>query len=347
MKVLSKIVFLLALTVLLAMSSYSWFADKSTPSISESQIQVTSAEGLLIKLNPDSIGRTTVNLNYIISDYEDFELKQASSADGINFFKIDFNQGLSISKPEFVKLPSVTNNSVLMVENGYIDYDFYLQTETYPKHIYIHRDSFFSGPASNSIRIALTIPQEDTAPIIYIFGRDEENGISNPYTTRAIVKEGEFIFNNIDPSFYTNQYVRLLSYKDGGRGNSDNDPIDLAKVLLTMPANTIAKINMKIWIEGGDIHCNNTIASTYLDLLFKFGSANVLLEAPLLVANPDYSISGLTTDMEWADDNTSTTIWNSVTSSDQKFTGKQSIYVRIKEVVGTSPESYATLVSFQ
>ncbi|MDD2435194.1 MAG: hypothetical protein PHO63_02960 [Bacilli bacterium] len=346
MKIFSKILFLIALTVIFVASSYSWFADRATPSISENQIQVTSAEGLYIKLSPDSIARTTVNLNAVIDDFAAFELKQASSADGFNFYNIDFKQGLSVSTPEFIKLPNATNDSVLMIENGYIDYDFYLQTETYAKHIYIHKDSVFSGPAANSLRVGLTLPKEDLTTVTYIFGRDPENGVTDPFTTQAIIKAGQFNFQNIDPSFYTNQIVRTYANRNGGRGTSDFDPIDLNKILTTIPANTLAKINLKIWIEGGDIHCTNAIASTYLDFLLKFGSANVLLDAPVLVGNPDYSITGLTTDMEWADDNTGTTIWTSVVSNDQKFTGKPSVYVRIKEVVGVSPQSYATLVEF-
>ena len=114
-----------------------------------------------------------------------------------------------------------------------------------------------------------------------------------------------------------------------------------------MPKNCRMQINVKIWLEGGDIDCTNALASTIINVLFKFGSANELLAAPTLVGNSNYTITGLDTTMEWATTNTATTIWTPVTSSTQQFTGYQSVYVRIKEVVGVSPESYATLVTFQ
>ena len=67
-------------------------------------------------------------------------------------------------------------------------------------------------------------------------------------------------------------------------------------------------INLKIWLEGGDIDCTNALASTFLNVLFKFGSANELLAAPTLSGNSNYTITGLDTTMEWATTNTATTV---------------------------------------
>ena len=122
-KTIFKIVFLMGLTVAFVATSYSWFAEKSNPSISESQIKVAAAEGLVIKLQADSAGRTNVNLNTIISDFEEFELKQVSSASALDFYTIDFGEGLTMSNPKYVLLPPVNNSDEQMVANGYVDYD--------------------------------------------------------------------------------------------------------------------------------------------------------------------------------------------------------------------------------
>ena len=124
-------------------------------------------------------------------------------------------------------------------------------------------------------------------------------------------------------------------------------PIDLSKILLTLDANSSIKINVKVWLEGGDPSCNNTISSTLIDMLLKFGSANVLLDAPNLSANnTKLVINGLTTDMEYSYTNDNLSTWYDVTDSNMKFERGTTVYVRIKEVVGVSPSSYITKVVF-
>lgn len=336
-----KILFLVSLLVTLNMISYSWFADRSNPTIEGSEIQVAASDGLVIKLEPDSAGRTLVNLKTILNDEEEFLLKQVSSADGVNFFTIDFGEGLSLSQPKFISV----DPNLSMAEKGYIDYDFYLSTEDYAKHVYIHKDTSMTGEASDSIRIAITMTDETDNSTTIIFGDEAENGITDEYTTEAVIAVGAFEYGNISKDLISNQLVRTFSYSDGGRSLDDNEVIDLNKLLTTIPANTTIKMNVKIWLEGGDTDCNNTIASTYVDLLLKFGSANVLLDAPVLTGNSDYTITGLATNMEYSLTNTPTSEWITITDPNMTF-DSSTVYVRIKEKVGVSSASYVTPVTF-
>ena len=338
---------LIQIVILTIMASFAWFADSSSPSIEENEIRVTSAEGLFIKLNPDSEARSTINLNQIISHFGDFELKQVSSADAENFFTIDFGQGLSQSNPEFVRVNYGLGTSVEMLENGFIYYDFYLQTEDYGKHVYIHRDTFFSGPAEDAIRIAITYFDEDENEQTYIFGNNRENGITHPFTTEAVIQEGPFIFNNVDPELVGNQIVYTFDQYDGGRGSSDFDPLNKDKILFDIPANEVARINVKIWLEGGDEACDNSISSSLLDLRLKFGSANILLEAPELTVNTsNNTINGLDTTMEYSLQPEPGAIWQDVTNPSMTFSAGQTVYVRIKEVYGVSPSSETVTLQF-
>lgn len=337
---------IIEICVLFSVATYAWFSDKSSPSINQNNIKVTSAEGLMIKLTPDSEGRTEVDLNEIIGDMDNFELKQMSTTDTTDYYTIDFGEGLSSSKPKFILIPKQDNDHYDSKKWGIIDFDFYLQTEDFAKHVYLHKDTSFTGIASNAIRVALTYNIDGLSETI-IFGNNKEDGKDYPYTTKAIKKAGTFEYNNIDSSFIDNQKVRLVSEKNGGRENNDDDPIDLSKVLLTLDANSSTKINMKVWLEGGDVECTNELASTYIDFILKFGSANVLLDAPILVANNTLlTITGLTTDMEYATTNDNATIWTNVTDPNMTFERGSVIYVRIKEVAGVSPSSYVTKVIF-
>jgi len=344
MRILGLLI-LVQIAIICLYSTYAWFSDKTNPTINQNDMKVTSAEGLVIKLSEDSEARTSVGLNEILSDFETFALKQMSSADGVNFYTIDFGAGLAHSAPQFVKIPVQSNGLINMDENGIIDYDFYLETEEQAKHIYLHKDTNFDGIASNSVRLALTIT-EGTEKTIYIFGDTRENSIDG-FTTEAIVSTGKFSYNNIDPSFTSNQIVYAYEDYNGGRALDDNDPIDLTKVLFTMEANTMKSINVKIWLEGGDVDCDTTLSDTMLDALIKFGSANVLRDAPILSANNSTrTITGLTTEMEYASTNNSTTIWTSVTNPNMTFSRGTTVYVRYKEVTGVSSYSYATKVVF-
>ena len=121
--------------------------------------------------------------------------------------------------------------------------------------------------------------------------------------------------------------------------------IDKDRLLFTIPANTRVPINLKIWLEGGDIDCTNALASTYLNVLFKFGSANELLPAPTLTLNNNGTINGIDTTMEWSYTNDENSVWTKVTDVNQVFT--QSVYIRVAEVVDVSPESYATFIEIK
>ena len=50
--------------------------------------------------------------------------------------------------------------------------------------------------------------------------------------------------------------------------------------------------------------------------------------------------------MEWSLTNDKDSVWYRVTDPNMTFVGKNIVYVRIAEVVGESPESYATEVNF-
>lgn len=340
-----RVVILLNIAIIFSYATYAWFSDKTNPTITQKDIKVTSAEGLVIKLSPDSEARTVVGLNEILSDFNTFSLKQMSSVDGINFYTIDFGAGLAHSAPEFVKIPVQSNGLINQDENGIIDYNFYLATEDQAKHVYLHRDTRFLGLASNSIRLAITFDVGNEKRV-YIFGDTRENGIDG-YTTKAVNRTGTFSYNNIDPSYVSNQLVYKYEDYDGGRGESDEDPIDLTKTLFTMEANSVMLINVKIWLEGGDIDCDTTLSDTYIDALIKFGSANVLRDAPVLSANNSTrTITGLTSEMEYAYTNNSTTTWTSVTNPNMTFDRGTTVYVRYKEVIGVSTYSYATKVAF-
>jgi len=329
-------------------ASYAWFSDNNNPSIKESNMRVSAAQGLVIKLTPDSEARTTINLNELLNDWNNFALEQMSSVDGVNFYTIDFGAGLSANLPRYVKINAdSTTNTINMEKHGCIDYNFYFSTEDFAKHVYFHKDSFIKGSAESAIRVAVTFTQAGVSKTI-IFGVTKEDGsIAYPYETNAVKAEGEFDFIDTSNELTDNQNVYLFEDYNGGRGDSDSNSIDLNKVLFTMDSNATAKVNVKIWLEGGDVDCDNELADSLVDILLKFGSANVLRDAPNVSANnAQKTITNLSVDMEYSYTSDEDGKWISVDNASMTFKSGDTVYVRYKEIQGVSPYSYVTEVTF-
>lgn len=346
-KLILNIVTLCQLIILITIS-FAWFSDKSSPSISENNIRVSSAEGLVIKLSPDSEARTNINLSELLSDWDNFELNQMSSADGMDFYTIDFGAGLANNLPMYKKIePDLSTGTMNMEKYGCIDYNFYFSTEDFAKHIYFHKDTHLTGMAADSVRIAITVSKAGTSTTS-IFGNIKEDGTTaHPYVTNAVIAPGEFDYSDVANELTANQNVKVFESYNGGRGTSDNSTIDLNKVLFTMDANSTMKVNVKVWLEGGDINCDNEIADSTIDLLLKFGSANVLRDAPNVFANNSLkTITNLTTDMEYATSLDENATWTKVTSNTMTFNNGDVIYVRYSEIEGVSASSYITTVTF-
>ena len=186
--------------------------------------------------------------------------------------------------------------------------------------------------------------------VLYIFGDTAEKGTTAaPYTTRAVRAIGEFDYFDTSTSsnLIGNQTVYTFDEKNGGRGQSDDASIDLSKILFTIPANTTVKVNVKIWLEGGDTNCTNILASSTIDATIKFGSANVLRDAPNVYANNSLiTITNLDTTMEYNTTSATASSWTTVTNPSVTFARGQTVYVRYAAVENVSPESYVTTVLF-
>lgn len=342
----TKLAVLIILFLVLLSSAYAWFSDQTNPTITESELKVTSAEGLLIKTTVDGELRNYVNLDELLAEPLEFRLKQVSSQNAINYFKIDFGQGLAFERPKFYPVVYSPSGELDMMEYGYIDYDFYLQTELYGKSVFLHRDTKFDGPAAEAMRLAITIT-EDNNSVRLIFGDVAENGITSPFTTHAVHTAGTFTYGVNDPALVGDQVVTPYSDMGGGKWISDNDPVNPNQILVDIPAKTALKVNIKIWLEGGDIDCINSLGDTYLDALIKFGSADILLSAPVLSTTIQRRINGLTTAMEYyIGTNVNNAVWTMVNDPMRTFTSGSTVHVRIAEVEGVSLPSYIRTLQF-
>lgn len=334
-KKLGRIILIIQIILILIVFSYAWFSDKSNPSIEASQMQISAAEGLVIILDEDSSFRTTVDLATILSDTEYFLLKQVSSIDGINYFRVDYGQGLTKQDPAYVSIPYQASGAIDMNTYGMIDYDFFLQTADIDKYVYLHKDTGFTGTGEDALRFNITFHLQ-SGSTSFMFGNTKEDGSpSYPYLTKAVYNSGVFTYGTNPSSLVGNQNVYVYSDKDGGRSLSDDVTPDINKMLIMIPKDTRLRVNIKIWLEGGDPECVAQIGGNTVQGMIKLGSVDVRNPAPNVTAGSGGTITGLTTAMEYyAGTDLLNAVWTSVSNPNQTF-ASGIVHVRYKENLPT------------
>ena len=288
------------LLVLLVVTSYAWISRTWTPSITEDKISISTAGALVISLVSDQEYNqapnkyNTVNLNTLLGDdkfVDTFSFKQVSSVDGKTFHTVDFSPMLTGKSPKY------TNENV---RERYIDVTFYLQIQEsedtslrYSKYIFIHPDSQITdiksgSNASKAIRIALSI--NDAEPIILCNAGSttatkstnaagiNANGKTLYKTTSSGAIEndqnGKPILN---PDAVGTALAKDLHYFNGGRtsGTDYNFTVNPQLMLCEVGSGSTTKINLKIWLEGGDDYCVESIAGEAIKLVLKFDSMDI------------------------------------------------------------------------
>lgn len=281
--------------LLLVATSYAWISRTWTPSIKEDQISISTTGALVISLAPDkdSAKYNTINLNTLLGDdsfVDTFSFKQVSTIDAKTFHTVDFSPLLQGKSPVF------TNENV---RERYIDVTFYLQIQEsndtslqFSKYIFIHSDSVISDVtqgkyASEAIRIAITVNDGDTHILCNAASRtatkntnaalSDANGktVYKVNSNGAVVNDanGKPIYNS---EAVSTQLAKDLHYFNGGRTlSTDTNPVDSKLTLAEVGSGSTTKINMKIWLEGGDEKCVEAIAGQAIKLILKFDSVDI------------------------------------------------------------------------
>lgn len=281
--------------VLATMFSNAWIARNWTPSISQQNITIASSSALLISLSENGNDFTqSVNLNSIFAN-DSFTLKQISSSDGRSFHTVNYLPTLNGGVPVFT-------NDVQFVEGRYIDFTFYLkrQTSNNPelatnKLVFIHPESFIKSVTdengndiSKAIRVAITV--DNNAPIILANCDDVYDGFRNTNAANPNANGQDLYRDYLNNDFTYNgnavatQTAYSLLYYHGGRTSFDNDgdptndyefTPNESRAVVRMQAGQTCKINLKIWLEGGDDTCTEGIAGKVFDFLLKFDSVDL------------------------------------------------------------------------
>ena len=293
------------LCVMLVAFTYTWVSRNWTPSIQMDDVNVQSSGALVISLLGD---HTDANSKVILNDVvglgvnKSFTFRQVSSQDGINFFWKDFTPTVDGVSPAILKKIDTNNNDPHM--NDYVDVRFCLKldgTLEEPKYVFIHPDSFIkydnlnqSADLEKAIRISLTYEKtkesdagviiEENTVILANLGSEEANKgvLTTEYTGVMVDANGKM---DNDPTSVGYQTVYGLQYFDCGRPVFDfSDPngdgnyyftTNGERALFKLAPGELIWIDMRIWLEGEDLNCNESIAGESFDLFLKFDSVFV------------------------------------------------------------------------
>lgn len=263
--------------ILLVATSYAWISRTWTPSITADKMEISTAGALVISLvsdadyNADPQSFNTIKLNDLLDKNSDFvNFKQVSSSDGKVFHAVDFSPLLNKKSPTF------TSENV---KGRYIDVTFYLKIQAAPnqKDIYLHPDSIISdikngSGASDAMRIAITINDGTT----YILHSNKTVEYKDIYAAQ-VNANGKNLYAKVDAAgnpVSQNNTIYNLDAVEQVRSRSIQYFINNPLVRVSN-ADSTTKVNLKIWLEGGDENCVQSIAGEAIKLLLKFEAKDV------------------------------------------------------------------------
>ncbi|MBO5758016.1 MAG: hypothetical protein J6S28_09970 [Clostridia bacterium] len=291
---------LLLLTVLLfSYVSYAWLNRQWTPSIKQDGITISTSSSLVFLLDKGDT-TTSMRIDQVLDLDKDFVLRPVSNASGRSQDFVTLNMAgeekdyhyQHITPPETSAVPDY---SQLGIENGYIEFNMALgsvDTAASKQYIYLHHDSriAFHGDATselsrvvNCIRISLTIRSgsESISEKTYIFVPDTVATTAHMGVDPK--KDGVKYFDTetevMIPPPITTEVKHLKDCMAGRAVDSNGEETfsptdDNTLFTLEVDPDTSAPvwITVRIWAEGTDANCDDTIAGQQIDLMLKFAA---------------------------------------------------------------------------
>ncbi len=275
--------------LLLSTATFAWFSESNTPKMSNLAL-MAGASGSLLIADDTGNGPGTYDETLDLSQasganlMDEAILNPVTTKDGISFYsplytgnavtgvkQVTDAQKLSsryvYEKSFYLKAgPNPKNGGSIIATEGKL-YNIYLagragtsQTEGTYVTAAPDANGGTSDTAANSMRISFEL--EDGTMVILEPNADAtnedtkraEDGVKNQYGT----------------------YTTLKQSKDGhfivaGSANSYESP-----VLFTITEGQDVKVTMKVWIEGTDVDCTNSIVLDEIIARFQFMSADVV-----------------------------------------------------------------------
>lgn len=272
-KKMKKVLLVAVLAVIISTVTYAWFSVKNKAGVNNLAISAGTEGNLLIA---DDTGNgpaeysSELDLRMIDGSYAECTLNPVTTIEGREFYAPVYSGGKVVNVKKITSEAELTNKYIyekqfyLKVENegrGNDDeYYIYLTAHTGDKGTFmtdIAADDANGDTAANAIRISFTIDDET---VIYEPNFDGDN-YSNELAEDLVVSGGYNSYNTV-------KQIESGIFADSNNGND-------SEYLFKIPADTDKLVTMRVWIEGKDKDCANSIELDKIFGYIEFSSVSI------------------------------------------------------------------------
>lgn len=257
----------LLLVVVGSVGTYAWFSVSNRARVENLALIADHSGNLQIA---DDLGNGPGTYSDVLdltkatgaSEMANTILSPVTTKDGVNFFAPDYNsltqsvdsvtaitnrQELNkyyiYEKTFYLKAGAVNSNNVGAIKRVYDIALYGVNNNNRNNGCFIYQPSAQGDTAANSIRISFTL----------------DNGTSYIYEPNYDVHN---LDNNRAHDGVNNEYGRYRTYQQRSNGSFVVSPkTNESEKLFTINENVDVKVTMRIWIEGTDIDCTNSIGA--------------------------------------------------------------------------------------
>lgn len=269
--------------------TYAWFTQGTDATVTAFDVNVQAADGSLTLAMPNADGALTWGTS-ITPGAPANALRPVSNKSGTTdkFFHA------TVSSTDATKLGTVTalnaavyttgeGESAVSYNNWY-SFDFFINNMTNTKEMTVTLKDVegFTGNSAKALRIAFiqngymtdasgafndadNYAQGETEQKVVIFEPNSSNN-DDDHSAQAQANKavnGGYMTYAITETGATGSAI----YGTAGNGKAQQSTFDdTTTAVATLPANTVAKISVVVWLEGQDVDCNNDIAAITMKL---------------------------------------------------------------------------------
>lgn len=306
LRIIRTLSVLLVLVILCCEVTYSWLKREWSPYIysGDDGITIATSGALVFKMdeNMNSEGVLSKTINEILGIQGTFAMKPVSNVTGAatTFFRLNYTDDPATYS--FQQLPAITMETA-RDNYGFIDITFYIQADnSSARYIYLHEDSHIAlaeaskvnddkyDVAHRALRVAISI-DNGAAKLFSADGPERTYTAVSPVPSDKNPETYYKFYSSYDADTQSGvkNTAPIATLNDGDVGLlSDYNGYDMLedgtrvkntdKCLFVIGAGKTAAIHVRIWLEGEDEYCNESIVNKDLDVLIKFAAYVVTSE---------------------------------------------------------------------
>lgn len=292
---ISTIAMLVVAVVSLTGVTYAWFTQGTDATVTSFDVNVQAADGSLTIAIPGADGALTWGTTITpFSATPANQLRPVSSvASAVNdTTKLDFYYA-TVSTVDDTKLGTVTKVESNITDEyaNYYTFDFYVNNmgNSNTMNVMLKENDGFTGNAANALRIAFiqygsmnatsftdadSYTQGQTTNTIKVFEPNksvEHSALAQVNVTNNGDDDTTYALKGIPTAADTETIYGSTASKSAQVTFDDDSNVTGTNptVITSVPANSVAKVTVVIWLEGQDVDCINEIASGSMTLPIK------------------------------------------------------------------------------